>query len=258
MSDKPLAEVALRDVLYVHWPIEASKLRPLVPDALTIDTHSGSAWISAVSVKLAEAKVRHVPRRPSAVSINLRTYVSAGEESGVYFLDLEIDDMISSWFGRLGFGMPYYHAQIERGYQDGAFTVESTRNRRGMTPARFSATVRPDTEDVSGIESGSLDEFLTERTNYFFEAGPRLRSTIEMLGTTTGVGSPKGSGSGMFAGAAEHDPWEITAAEGTVDAGTLFQAAEIPQPDGEPRFNYARQQLMRMARIRELSIPTQG
>lgn len=52
----------------------------------------------------------------------------------------------------------------------------------------------------------------------------------------------------MVGGAAEHDPWEITAAE----------AAKIPQPEGEPRFNYARQQLMGIARIRELSMPTQG
>ncbi|WP_233553825.1 DUF2071 domain-containing protein [Halococcus sp. IIIV-5B] len=188
-----------------------------MPEALSIDTHSGSAWISAVSVKLAEAKVRHVPRRPSATSVTLRTYVSYGDESGVYFLDLGIDDAIASWFGRLGFGMPYFHAQIE---------------------------------------GGSLDEFLTERINYFFEAGPQLRQTIGML--NTGDSAPNGGGSGMFAGAAEHDPWEITSAEGTVDAGTLFRAAEVPRPGGEPRFNYAREQFMRMARIRELSMPTQG
>jgi uncharacterized protein len=32
-------------LLFMHWPMPADALRPLIPDPLTIDTIEGTAWI---------------------------------------------------------------------------------------------------------------------------------------------------------------------------------------------------------------------
>src|SRR5699024_637803 len=132
-----------------------------VPDALSIDTFDETAWISALIVNIAEARVERVPYRPSLPTVALRTYVSHGDEPGVYFLDLEMDGQLSAWFARNAAGLPYYDADIDSGYRDGAFYVESHRTRRSGPPARFAATYRPDADATSTTaEADTLAEFL--------------------------------------------------------------------------------------------------
>lgn len=36
------------DVVFVHWPVEASSIRSSVPDGMEIDIYGGQAWISVV------------------------------------------------------------------------------------------------------------------------------------------------------------------------------------------------------------------
>ncbi|WP_160135806.1 YqjF family protein [Halococcus salsus] len=255
MSSKPLAEVALRNVLYCHWPIEREKLRPLVPNPLSIDTYDGMAWISVLVVNIAGARVRGVPYYPSLSSINLRTYVSADDEPGVYFIALEMDGQLSSWLARNGFGIPYYHADVDLGYQNGSHTVNSRRERRGETPARFAATYRPDHDvDDSYAETGSRTEFLIERTNYFFEAGQEFRRLAEVMGTSESTGPHSGSGTSMFAGAAIHEPWPLLPVEAEIESNTLFEAASVPEPCESPTFHYSPKQYMAAERLRELSL----
>jgi uncharacterized protein YqjF (DUF2071 family) len=37
-----------RDLLFLHWPISAAVLRPLIPAGLEIDTYDGVAYIGLV------------------------------------------------------------------------------------------------------------------------------------------------------------------------------------------------------------------
>ncbi|EMA41997.1 hypothetical protein C447_00365 [Halococcus hamelinensis 100A6] len=255
MSEKPAAEVMLRDVLFAHWPIAAEKLRSVVPDPLSIDTFDGSAWITVLVVDIAGARVRAVPYHPSLPSINLRTYVSHGDETGIYFIALEMDGQLSSWLARNGFGIPYYNADVDIDTSQRTRSVESYRERRGGTPARFAATYRPEDLHEGGFaEEGSREEFLIERTNYYFEAGPEFRRLSEVMGTTEG-GSRTGqtnTGTSMFAGAADHRPWALTDVDAEITTNTLFEAAGVPEPTESPVFNYSSRQYMAAKRLREL------
>lgn len=252
MNEKSAAEVVLRDVLFGHWPIEAEKLRSVVPDALSIDTYDGSAWISILVVDIASARVRGVPYHPSLPSINLRTYVSYEGEPGVYFIALEMDGQLSSWLARNGFGIPYYNADIEIDTTERRRSVESYRSRRNGTPAQFAATYYPENLHEGGFaEEGSREEFLIERTNYYFEAGPEFRKLTEVMGTTEG-GSRQDSGTSMFAGAADHRPWPLTDVDAEITTNTLFEAAGVPEPSESPTFHYSPQQYMAAKRLHEL------
>ncbi len=34
------------DVLFAHWPVDASNLRAMIPPVLELDTYNGQGWIS--------------------------------------------------------------------------------------------------------------------------------------------------------------------------------------------------------------------
>jgi uncharacterized protein YqjF (DUF2071 family) len=36
-----------RDLLFLHWPVPAAALRPLVPAELTIEEVGGTSWVQA-------------------------------------------------------------------------------------------------------------------------------------------------------------------------------------------------------------------
>src|SRR5438094_2818452 len=44
----PLMHQNWGKLLFMHWPIGAELLRPLIPAQLSIDTFEGSAWIGVV------------------------------------------------------------------------------------------------------------------------------------------------------------------------------------------------------------------
>jgi len=55
-----------RDLLFAHWPIEASKLRPLVPTGLAIQEFDGSAWVGVVPFHMEGVMRRPLPDPPCA------------------------------------------------------------------------------------------------------------------------------------------------------------------------------------------------
>ena len=264
MPAESVAEVICRDVLFAHWPIDPTKLRSVVPSALTVDTFDETAWVSIVVVDIAEARVQGVPYRPSLPSINLRTYVSLDGEPGVYFISLEMDGRLSAWVARNGFGLPYHNATVNTAEQGGTLSVRSYRERGAQPAAEFEATYEPAT-DATPVEADpeTREAFLIERTNYYFEATEELRRTGRLLDTTEFDGRspspspspPAGSPAPMVAGAATHDPWPLLPVEAEITANTLFEAATVSTPAASPIFHYSRQQHMAAERLREVSSP---
>src|SRR5260370_1404375 len=40
------------DLLFAHWPVDAKKLRALIPDRLEIDSFDGQAWLAVVPFRM--------------------------------------------------------------------------------------------------------------------------------------------------------------------------------------------------------------
>ena len=108
------------DLLFLSWPVPVAALRPMVPDAVEIDTFDGAAWVSAVPFWMEGAHFRGLPPIPhlgSFPEVNTRTYVRAGDHASVWFLSLDTQSHINVFIARHAFHLPYFFADVtmERG-----------------------------------------------------------------------------------------------------------------------------------------------
>lgn len=116
--DDPLYMVG-RNVLFAHWPIEPERLRPHVPDVLTIDTFDASAWLGIVAFRVTDAgfgsatRSLPVPLRHPFPQLNCRTYVRHGGEPGVYFFSLDTGPRIGATVGRRLLDLPCFGAKMD-------------------------------------------------------------------------------------------------------------------------------------------------
>ena len=64
------------DLLFLHWPVPAAALRPLVPPALAIEEHAGTAWVGVIPFHMSGVRRRGWPAAPGASAfpeLNVRT-----------------------------------------------------------------------------------------------------------------------------------------------------------------------------------------
>src|SRR4029077_16757430 len=86
------------DLLFAHWPIPLAEMRPLVPAALEIDFHDGSAWAAVAPFHMSGIRARGLPPAPgwsAFPELNVRTYVRYRGMPGVYFFSLDAGNRIA-------------------------------------------------------------------------------------------------------------------------------------------------------------------
>lgn len=100
------------NLVFIHARVDTQWLKALLPDGLTIDTFDGSAWISIVAFRMEKIRPRFLPP-VSALSdfgeINIRTYVTAEDKPGVYFLSMEGNKQLSVYLAKTISGLPYVY-----------------------------------------------------------------------------------------------------------------------------------------------------
>ena len=97
------------DLLFAHWPVPASVLRPLVPAALEVQEFEGTSWVGVVPFRMEGVTPRFLPAMPwvsAFPELNLRLYVSDGERPGVWFLSLDARNSLAVWAARTFFHLP--------------------------------------------------------------------------------------------------------------------------------------------------------
>jgi uncharacterized protein YqjF (DUF2071 family) len=208
----PLA-MGWRNLLFENWPVDPGVVRPLVPDALTVDEHDGSAWLSVIPFTNVAVRPRGVSERFGVAlpEINVRTYVTHDGEPGVYFHSLDAQGVASVVGARLFHHLPYYYARISLSAVDVGVRFESRRRHPGARPATYEATYRPRGEGFAAPDD-PLASFLTERYRFYTEA-------------------PDGS---LRYTDVEHDPWRLHPVDATVETNTLLRADGFEHPDAEP------------------------
>ena len=104
-----------RSLLFLHWPVPAVVLRPLVPPGLAIDLYDGLGYVGLTPFLVRGARPAGVPEALSLdfLEANVRTYVRVdGREPGVYFFSLDAASLIAVLGARLGLGLPYFPARM--------------------------------------------------------------------------------------------------------------------------------------------------
>ncbi len=209
-----------RDGLFVHWPVEPDRLRPHVPDRLTLETRDGRAWLSVLPFVLTNVGLRGTPSvtRLAFPEVDVRTYVRYRGDPGLYFFSIDVDSaLVAATVGRTT-RLPVHRARMRVGATEDnhvVFASERARREGDGPPARFDATYRPDGE-VFTPDPGTLAYWLAERRRFY--------------------ASDSG---GVLTGGIAHDPWPLQPAAATIHENTLFEAADLPPPTGDPVVHYA-------------------
>jgi uncharacterized protein YqjF (DUF2071 family) len=189
------------DLLFAHWPVPASVLRPHVPSSLELDQHAGTAWLAVVPFRMQGVMRRSLPDLPwisAFPELNVRTYVTHEGKPGVWFFSLDATNWLAIWAARRFFHLPYRRAVMQTQPDADGFRFES---KRVIGAETFVARYAP-TGPVYRAERGSLEHFLTERYCLYAQA-------------------PDGA---LFRTEVNHEPWPLQLAAADITANTMTSA----------------------------------
>lgn len=218
-TKRPQARVAgtqsWRNLLFLHWEVEAAQLRALVPPSLELDLWEGTALVGLVPFEMRNIAPWWWPN-PLAFNFletNLRTYVHARGEPGVYFFSLEANSLLAVMAARAGFHLPYFPARMARSDVNGDVHYQS---RRTMGPAATLDVRYRMGEALGPSAPGTLQHFLLERYLLFTQSGGHL-----------------------LRGQVFHTPYPAHAAQVTSLDETLTRAAGVAPLAQAPRYVHA-------------------
>ena len=217
---RALLSMTWRDLLFAHWPVDPETVARRLPDAVSVDTYDGDAYLGVVPFVMDDIRPRGVPVGLQFGELNLRTYVTVDGRPGVYFFNLDADDRIGVGLARALFQLPYYRAEMDiKTHGEGSdreVTFMSHRRGSAAAPANFDATYGPDGAFETPAPD-SLDAFLTERYRFY---------------TTD-------DGGRLYYGDIDHEPWSLAPATADIRTNGLFSANGFDRPPGDPRLRFA-------------------
>ncbi len=208
------------DLLFMHWPVDAERLRAVVPAGMDLDLFDGQAWLGVVPFHMTGIRHRMLPKIPflsAFPELNVRTYVTVNGRPGVYFFSLDAAHALAVAVARATFHLRYFRARISARDDGGAMHYKSVRIHRGAPPATFEARYRP-TGQARLSSPGTLDHFLTERYCLY---------------------SADATG-GVHCGQIAHLPWQLQPAEAEILDNTMTAQLRIPLPADAPLLHFAK------------------
>jgi uncharacterized protein YqjF (DUF2071 family) len=198
-------------LLFMHWEIPVSVLRPLIPDLLTIDTFEGKAWIAVTPLTIWDLRPSFIPALPfisELHELNVRTYVHFNGVPGVWFFSLDANNFLAVAGARLFFRLPYYHSIIDLEQTENNVTFNSE---RAESDAKFEASWTVGNASRPA-EPGTLEFFLLERyCLYTCDEKYVYRCRIH------------------------HQPWPLQKTQQLWKyRSTMIEAAGMPEPTSDP------------------------
>jgi uncharacterized protein len=197
------------DLLFLHYALSPEVLRPLVPDALALDTYGQRAWISVTPFWISHLRPPGVPPLPwlsHFAEINVRTYVTRDGRPGVYFFSLDASNLSAVWGARVFYRLPYWQAAMKLKWRGELRIDYASKRQHGPKPAELRCSYGP-SSSVFRAHPGSLEHFLTER--YCLYAASRKR---------------------LYRGEIHHLPWELQDATFELPQNSMAQPAGISLP----------------------------
>lgn len=173
------------DALMIHVEVDPMELRRATP--FSIDAFAGRAFVSLVFFEMRRMRPRRGGVwserlfRPIATHrfLNVRTYVEAGHEPGIYFLAEWLPNPLSVLLGPTVFGLPYREGSFDGKNQPAkgvlAGGVVDANSGAGL---RYDGRMDPEAK-FEPCTGGSRDEWLMERYTAFTRvAGIKRRFRI--------------------------------------------------------------------------------
>jgi len=208
------------DLLFAHWPVDADRLRALVPARFELDRFGGRTWLAVVPFHMTNVAPRLVPALPGISAfpeLNVRTYVRVGDKPGVYFFSLDAGSAVAVRAARTLLNLPYCTAEMTVDAGDRV----AYRSRRLSAPAEFRATYRRHGIPVAPVP-GSLEHFLTERYCLYAVDHHQRAYRLDI----------------------HHPPWPLETADAEIEVNTMADAAGVPLASIAPVLHFAKRQDM--------------
>jgi uncharacterized protein len=201
-------------LLFVHYRVSVEELRPLVPDGLDVQEHSGSGWLGVTPFVVTGLRARGLLPLPFVSSfreLNVRTYVTRDDKPGIWFFSLDASSQLAVEAARRFYRLPYFRAEIFVRRRGEEILYDCSRD----DGKAFSAAYGPD-GDVFHAEPGSLEHFLAERYCLYAEHEGRLwRADIH------------------------HRPWPLQPAKARIDLNTM---PPLKVADDDPLVHFSARQ----------------
>lgn len=205
-------------LLFIHWPIDAGLLRPLIPKHLEIDSFDGSAWIGVIPFTMWGIRAALLPSIPGTSAfheLNVRTYVHLNGVPGVWFFSLDAASKLAVWGARKFYHLPYFYAEMSLVQTGNQITYSSQRDDSHGPAAALKATWSIG-DPLPTSSPGPLEFFLTERYCLYSEnKGEIYRARIH------------------------HQPWPLRNALLASLNSTMVESLGVPNPAGNPQLQYA-------------------
>jgi uncharacterized protein YqjF (DUF2071 family) len=228
-------------LLFMHWAIDPSVLRPLIPAPLSIDTFENQAWIGVVPFTMWGIRASFLPPIPGTSAfheLNVRTYVHLNEIPGVWFFSLDAAHRLAVWGARTFYYLPYFNAEMHLEQQGDEIEYSSKRT---------------DAETYSGFFEKEREVFPDLNISEL-QVLPRASLSMKWnIGEAFPVSTPGSIGfflteryclysvhhNRIYRSRIFHEPWSLRRAKVCSCASTMIQSLGIPQPAGEPLLHYA-------------------
>jgi len=228
-------------LLFMHWPVDAAMLRPLIPRELEIETFDGTAWLGVVPFGMKNIRLRGLPSIPGTsafLELNVRTYVrfhanESIQKPGVWFFSLDAANRLAVEVARRWFYLPYHFAAMKLAESNNSFHYKSTRAHRGSPAAEFECKYSPE-GDVYHSKPGTLESWLTERYCLY----------------------SSGRNGAVMRGEIHHAPWNLQRARAEIITNSMPAASTLTIPRQNPILHFSREIAVQIWPIERITTKT--
>ena len=215
------------NLLFAHYPLSPTVLRPLIPSILDIDTFELQAWVGVIPFQMRDVHPRWLPS-VNCISHFPELNVTYKGYPGVYFFSLEASNPLAVAIARSVFHLPYFNARMSCESNAGTWYYSSHRTHHNTMPADYLAKYRP-TGPVDYAHPYTIAHWLTERYSLYTTFHNRL-----------------------YRGEIHHAPWPLQPAELETIKDTMALSHSIHLPDTQPLLHFSQRQDVLIWSLRRL------
>jgi uncharacterized protein YqjF (DUF2071 family) len=152
------------DLAFLHWPVAAADVAPLLPAGLRPDEHDATSWVGLIHFRMQRLGLGRLPRLPwlgDFIETNVRLYsVDTEGRRGVVFRCLDADRGLPVLAARTAAALPYNWAPSTFRRDEAVLEYTTTRRWPGPRGVRAQTRIRIG-QPIA--EPSSLEHFLTAR-----------------------------------------------------------------------------------------------
>jgi uncharacterized protein len=225
---RPVMTQGWHNLTYVHWRYPPNTVQSLLPSGFRVDTFDGSAWVGLIPFEMRNIAFPLTSRFQVGTGrfgcfpeTNVRTYiVDPKGRRGVWFFSLDINRVAPTLIARVGYGLPYCFSEM---------TIETT-------SLGDSSRVRYVSDRRWPIGKSAARSRGIAKSDLSITIGQRIDVTADSLDAFTSARWALGSrflGRNLWA-EVDHPTWDLHEATLTEYDESLFAAALLSAPAGEP------------------------